>query len=117
MAGVSAGHGVMMARLTGGAPASPLVHGRRTYPGCRGRGVFACPVGPVHLTLPRAFPEGLWGRTQPRGQFGLPLAGRPVVGQDGVFGVCPLGLGAACLAGRPMLHPCPGLPIHLTGAG
>ena len=35
MAGVSVGRSVMMARLTGGDPASPLVRRQHLYPACK----------------------------------------------------------------------------------
>jgi hypothetical protein len=71
VAGVSAGRGVMMARLTRGAPAGPPVRRWGPYPGCRGRGVHVL-SNPAQLMLLRAFPMRSRGWALSRDQLGPP---------------------------------------------
>lgn len=54
MAGVSAGHGVMMTRLTR-APLVPPVRGRRSYPGCQRRARMHILSRLAHLMSPWAW--------------------------------------------------------------
>jgi hypothetical protein len=97
MARVSAGRGVVMARLTRGVPP---VYRRRPRPGCRARDACACLVGLSAVNVALRLPHIFSGSSPPSGAgSGLPIP--PVM----------LRVGKAPCAPDPAAAGPPGLPL------